>query len=482
MEDIEKSGRVLLYYGGLIIFITTVLLFLVLRSMEIISMCSSSPVEALKLLIIFVSFSVLLFFPPRTNSVLFRRLGVLLILLYTIKVQMDYNLAQRLPPLKNRSKSVAIVTGGNTGIGLAVTRKLLAQNVTVVMSCLTSEACQATYEQISPDFPHSRLVPMQMDLADLASIRNFVDTFRYSFQRLDYLVNNAGLLASPGELTRQGLEMSFGVMHLGHFALTKWLSDLLNRPIEGVEEAARVVAISSSAYLFGDFHKSLFFSEGLEVGDLAGELTENCGEMGTMGMLPLWRCPLTNGYARAKLANVLHMHQLQLYLDAAALTAVKRRQAVRRVVTSSLHPGSVSTAFHPFFHQAGTMMLRSAEEAADVVMFALFSDDFLPGAFIDAMQRPHDLQGFQKLHAAVHLKAFPSATSLPVFQGRNTTSRKPFSFDEYMWGPSKHAMGAPVAKSILAKRLWEVSESLISSWEHDANFYVTQQKYFKMDW
>ena len=93
----------------------------------------------------------------------------------------------------------------------------------------------------------------------------------------------------------QGLETSIGVMHVGHFALTKWLLDVLLKP-DSKKEPSRVINIASAAYVAGAFHSSLLSSNGF--GDFKGEYVDNCAWTGPFSLIPCCpalRCPNTNG-------------------------------------------------------------------------------------------------------------------------------------------------------------------------------------------
>ena len=415
------------------------------------------PTDALKVFIVLLALPSFWFLPPRTLTLLVRRLGLILVVLATLKHDMDSGVNVIPKVNQDFSDYVAIVTGASGGIGLSVCKRLLAMNVTVVMACRSEERCHTAKASISSAGYASKLVPMSLDLADLNSIRDFTHSFRSNFSRLDILVNNAGLIAPAGQRTKQGLESSFGVMHIGHFALTKWLQDLLRRPIQGDDRAARVVAISSAAHLVGDFDDSLLRGDG--EGDLRGEVTDNCKSTGPLGLFsccPTFKCPLTNGYSRAKLANILHMHELQLRADADSLAS---KEPSRRLVTASLHPGSVSTDIHPNFRKAG-FLLRSSDEAAAVVMHAILSDDFVPSSYIDSMKHDYDLLDYRKNYLQKHIQAYPEASFRSFAQPRLISF---WSMEKYYWSLPSRPLESNTGKADLARRLWEVSDAMIAS-------------------
>ena len=146
---------------------------------------------------------------------------------------------------------VAIVTGGSSGLGKETARELALAGATVVIGCRSRQRCSAARDEIAHALgekgPGSGMVwAMDLDLASLASVAAFADSFRASFKRLDILVNNGGIMASPVVAeTADGLESHFGVNHIGHHALTKHLLDMLV-----ASQPSRIVTVSSSAHRF----------------------------------------------------------------------------------------------------------------------------------------------------------------------------------------------------------------------------------------
>ena len=196
----------------------------------------------------------------------------------------------------------------------------------MVMACRNEMKCNAAASKIKKLHPHKgiNIVSMQLDLSDLESVYNFTQSLQQKYDRIDILINNAGLMNSLGFVTKQGIEGLLGVMHVGHFALTELLLPLLQRPLATLESSvldpARIVNVASAVGLLrGNFHSSLFLSKSGE-GDLRGEITDNCGVLASafpvsINCCPMFACPHTNGYARAKLANILHIMELQRRID-----------------------------------------------------------------------------------------------------------------------------------------------------------------------
>jgi NAD(P)-dependent dehydrogenase (short-subunit alcohol dehydrogenase family) len=146
-----------------------------------------------------------------------------------------------LPDQRGRT---AVITGANSGIGLEAARELARAGAHVVMACRDTTKGDAAADAIRKELPSAELEVAALDLASLDSVRAFAG--RYPHERLDLLINNAGVMAPPYTKTIDGFELQFATNHLGHFALTGLLLDkLLATP------RARVVTVSSTAHKMG---------------------------------------------------------------------------------------------------------------------------------------------------------------------------------------------------------------------------------------
>lgn len=145
--------------------------------------------------------------------------------------------AQQMPDLQGR---IALVTGANSGLGLATAQALAARHATVVLGCRDQDKAALARDRIRAAIPDARLELLALDLADLASVRKAAAEFAGRFGQLDLLINNAGVLGLPLMRTADGFEMLFGVNHLAHFALSALLLPSLRRA-----PAARIVSVSS---------------------------------------------------------------------------------------------------------------------------------------------------------------------------------------------------------------------------------------------
>jgi len=138
---------------------------------------------------------------------------------------------------------VAVVTGGNGGLGLATVDALAAAGAHVLVAARDRPKSADALAGVRERHPDASLWYVPLDLGDLDSVRAAAEQIRSNHDRLDLLVNNAGLMALPERRTADGFEMQFGVNHLGHWALTA----LLMEPLVAAD-AARVVTVTSIAH------------------------------------------------------------------------------------------------------------------------------------------------------------------------------------------------------------------------------------------
>jgi len=189
--------------------------------------------------------------------------------------------------IPDQSGRVAIVTGANSGNGLETARALAGQGALVVLAVRDLAKGHAAVADIEAGHPAARLELVELDLALLDSVRRAAGEIRGRFERIDLLVNNAGVFHTPRRQTADGFEIRFGTNHLGHFALTGLLVDRLV-----AVSASRIVTVSSNAHRYRariDFNHF-----GTEQGRSQSA-----------------------AYGRSKLANLLFTHELQRRLEAA---------------------------------------------------------------------------------------------------------------------------------------------------------------------
>ncbi len=155
--------------------------------------------------------------------------------------------ANQIPDLSGRT---AIVTGANSGLGQVTARELARAGASVIVACRNTAkgdgAAAAIRDAIGPD---ADVAVARLDLAELASVREFARRVSGERERVDLLINNAGVMAPPRRLTADGFESQLGINHLGHFALTGLvLARLLAAP------APRVVTVASHMHRIGKIH------------------------------------------------------------------------------------------------------------------------------------------------------------------------------------------------------------------------------------
>jgi NAD(P)-dependent dehydrogenase (short-subunit alcohol dehydrogenase family) len=146
-----------------------------------------------------------------------------------------------IPSQHNR---IAIVTGANSGIGFETAKALAEKDATVILACRNLEKAAQAAHQIRQAVGNVKLEVIQLDLADLNSVREFAKSFQAKYSNLDLLINNAGIMIPPFSKTKDGFELQFGSNHLGHFALTGLLM-----PAIRATPKARVVNVSSSGHI-----------------------------------------------------------------------------------------------------------------------------------------------------------------------------------------------------------------------------------------
>ena len=213
--------------------------------------------------------------------------------------------------LPDLSGTVALVTGANSGLGLYTALGLARRGAYVVMACRDAERGRAAVAWVRERHREAAVELRSLDLADLDAVRAFAEPFRRagSPDRVDLLVNNAGVMAIPRRSSPDGFELQLATNHLGHFALTGLLLPALLRG-SVLGGPPRVVTVSSFVHRIGRIHTH----------DL---------------MLERAYSPY-RAYAQSKLANLHFMRELQRRADAAGL----------RLASLGAHPGWASTGLY----------------------------------------------------------------------------------------------------------------------------------------
>jgi NAD(P)-dependent dehydrogenase (short-subunit alcohol dehydrogenase family) len=255
----------------------------------------------------------------------------------------------------DQSGRVAVVTGANSGIGFAATRELARAGASVILAVRDGRKG----ERAAAQMPGETAV-CHLDLASLRSVREFAS----SVEKLDLLVNNAGVMAAPRRLTEDGFESHFQTNHLGHFALTGLLLKTLLAAAE-----PRVVTVSSDMHRVGR----------IDFEDLQGERNYD-----------RWKA-----YSNSKLANLLFCFELDR----------RARAAGTKLKSMAAHPGYAATnlqfAGSPHWWERAGMWIgnvvfaQSAEMGALPTLYAATVPDLPTGSFVgpDGLrgQRGHPL-------------------------------------------------------------------------------------------
>lgn len=135
--------------------------------------------------------------------------------------------------MNDMTGKIVIVTGANSGMGLATTSELAKSGAHVIMACRSQARGEAALRQAQQESGSSNIELMSLDLGSFDSIRAFASEYKAKYEHLDVLVNNAGVVTIQRELTKDGFEAMIGVNHLGHFLLTNELLEPLQRARQG---------------------------------------------------------------------------------------------------------------------------------------------------------------------------------------------------------------------------------------------------------
>ncbi len=148
--------------------------------------------------------------------------------------------------IPDQTGRIAVVTGSSSGIGYEAARVLAHKNAKVIIAVRNQQKGDNAVNNIKAEHPNADVVVMLLDLADLSSVKTFVDDYQSKFDRLDLLINNAGVMMPPYGKTADGFELQMGTNHFGHFALTLQLLHVIEKT-----EDARIINIASMAHNYG---------------------------------------------------------------------------------------------------------------------------------------------------------------------------------------------------------------------------------------
>jgi len=254
--------------------------------------------------------------------------------------------SEQIPDQRGR---IALVTGANNGLGLEATRALARKGASVIMACRNTGKGEEARRQLLAEQPQADLRVVTLDTSSLASVAACATQLGTELPRLDLLINNAGIMATPHECSVDGFELQLATNHLGHFALTgRLLPKLLGTP------GSRIVAVSSTAAQMGK----------IDFDDLMGEKRYDP-----------WKA-----YGQSKLANLMFALELQRRLSAQGATT----QAL------AAHPGASSTGLFStpgagfvkrFLTPLLGFMFQPASHGAWPLLYAATAAEAQPGGY-----------------------------------------------------------------------------------------------------
>ncbi|CAM8933656.1 unnamed protein product [Rhodiola kirilowii] len=210
----------------------------------------------------------------------------------------------------------AIVTGGSSGVGAEAARVLALRGAHVVIGVRNMAAGKETKEAIVKEIPAAKVDAMELDLSSMESVRKFASQFNATGLPLNLLINNAGIMAIPFNLSKDDIELQFATNHIGHFLLTHLLLDTMKKTARESKKEGRIVNLSSNAHRYA-------YTEGIRFDKLNDE----------SGYKSMY------AYGQSKLANILHAKELTRHLKEEEID----------ITANSLHPGVVATKLFRHF-------------------------------------------------------------------------------------------------------------------------------------
>ncbi|HEX7365891.1 MAG TPA: oxidoreductase [Pelobium sp.] len=243
------------------------------------------------------------------------------------------------------AQKVALVTGANAGLGLEESKRLVELGYRVIMACRDLDKGMSAKAALLKKFPKAIIDVLELDLSSQKSVKNFADLVKQDYHRLDLLINNAGIMMTPYQLTEDGFENQLATNYLGHFALTGYLLQLLKNT-----ENSRVVSLSSLAHKWSDIRfTDINFENGYDK---------------------------KKAYGQSKLACLMFAYELERRLKVSGYSAI----------SVAAHPGIANTnlfsSMPSFLKWLSPIMGQSAEDGAKPVLFAALSKDLNGGEYI----------------------------------------------------------------------------------------------------
>jgi NAD(P)-dependent dehydrogenase (short-subunit alcohol dehydrogenase family) len=247
--------------------------------------------------------------------------------------------------IPSQNGRIAIITGANSGIGFETALELAKKDCTVILACRNMGKAEEARNKILELYPQAQVKPMKVDVASLTDVRRFAQQFQDEYEKLDLLINNAGIMMPPYKETVDGFENQLATNYIGHFALTGLLLPLLKNT-----SGSRIITLSSLAHKwaeidFDNLHAQKGYSK-------------------------------RKAYGQSKRACLVFAYELQRRLSAAGFDTI----------SLAAHPGVSKTNLDRYFpaliRPLGTLFLQKAEKGALPTLYAALEKELKGGEFI----------------------------------------------------------------------------------------------------
>jgi len=242
----------------------------------------------------------------------------------------------------DQSGKTAVVTGSSSGIGYEAAKVLANKGAKVIIAVRNPEKGKKALNKIKEQNEKADVEVMNVDLSDLNSVNEFVKEYKSRFDKLDILINNAGVMIPPYSKTKDGFELQMGTNHLGHFSLTMQLLDMIKKTPH-----SRIVNVSSNAHKYGN----------IDFDDLTWENRK----------YKAWRA-----YGDSKIANLYFTSELKNILDESD------------VKVTAAHPGWTATELQRhsgLFDYLNSFFAMSIDQGALPTLRAATDEDAQSGDY-----------------------------------------------------------------------------------------------------
>ncbi|OCA90608.1 short-chain dehydrogenase [Bacillus sp. FJAT-27225] len=297
--------------------------------------------------------------------------------------------------IPDQTGKVAVITGGNSGIGFEAAKVLAEKGAEVILAIRNIEKGEAAIKKIKSAYPDASIGILKIDLSDLASVRQFALEFNSRYPKLDILINNAGIMIPPLSKTKNGFESQFGNNHLGHFALTGLLLDKLK-----ATPGSRVITVSSLAA-----HKATIDFDNLD---------------GSKGYRAF------KFYGQSKLANMLFGRELnnRFKENGIDVKSIVCHPGISNTNLSSRNSGKPANKFVVFL---SNYFLQTAEMGALPTLYAATESSLEGGEYIGPDgKKAH--KGYPRIEGVIN-SLFQEETALKLWDMSENMTGVSYNFD-----------------------------------------------------